>query len=181
LINTNGNDCAWGHLRCDFLRVAQSEGDRIPLSGLLDSNYPQPSSFFFAYAALRFNYWWHGWHGSCGGQRFIDSYPCRSKLNESHSPPFAEARLSKTFPGFESSKFRSGELGDSRSSVGDSLCWPHLDVTDSPDSVREAIALHESAVAQNVIAVVSPGVFPAISCSMVRPAIERFGYCPVKG
>lgn len=50
---------------------------------------------------------------------------------------------------------------------------PYLDVADSSDYVREAIALHESAVAQNVIAVVSTGVFPGISCSMVRQAIEQ--------
>ncbi|MEM9135915.1 MAG: saccharopine dehydrogenase NADP-binding domain-containing protein [Cyanobacteria bacterium P01_F01_bin.42] len=50
---------------------------------------------------------------------------------------------------------------------------PYIDVADSPDYVEEALKLHELAVKNNTIAVLSTGVFPGISCSMVRQGIEQ--------
>ncbi|MCM1983593.1 saccharopine dehydrogenase family protein [Lyngbya confervoides] len=50
---------------------------------------------------------------------------------------------------------------------------PYLDVADSPDYVKQALTLRDQAIAQGVIAVVSTGVFPGISCSMVRQSIEQ--------
>ncbi|MEM6252737.1 MAG: saccharopine dehydrogenase NADP-binding domain-containing protein [Cyanobacteria bacterium P01_D01_bin.156] len=50
---------------------------------------------------------------------------------------------------------------------------PYVDVADSPDYVSEALALGESAKAAGVTCIVSTGVFPGISNSMVRQGIER--------
>ncbi|MEO0867168.1 MAG: saccharopine dehydrogenase NADP-binding domain-containing protein [Cyanobacteria bacterium J06642_11] len=50
---------------------------------------------------------------------------------------------------------------------------PYIDVADSPDYVREALQLRERAKTAGVTAIVSTGVFPGISNSMVRQGIER--------
>lgn len=50
---------------------------------------------------------------------------------------------------------------------------PYIDVADSPDYVSEALALGEYAKAAGVTCIVSTGVFPGISNSMVRQGIER--------
>ncbi len=49
---------------------------------------------------------------------------------------------------------------------------PYIDVADSPDYVSEALALGENAKAAGVTCIVSTGVFPGISNSMVRQGIE---------
>lgn len=51
---------------------------------------------------------------------------------------------------------------------------PYIDVADSPDYVREALKYHAQAQTQGVTCVVSTGVFPGISNSMVRQGIEQF-------
>ncbi len=51
---------------------------------------------------------------------------------------------------------------------------PYLDVADSSDYVRSALALRKAAAAAGVTAIVSTGVFPGISNSMVRLAAEPF-------
>ncbi len=50
---------------------------------------------------------------------------------------------------------------------------PYLDVSDSPDYVRQALALRPQAEAAGVTAIVSTGVFPGLSNSMVRLALEQ--------
>ena len=50
---------------------------------------------------------------------------------------------------------------------------PYLDVADSPDYVGEALAFSEVAQAAGVTCIVSTGVFPGISNSMVRQGIEQ--------
>ena len=58
-----------------------------------------------------------------------------------------------------------------------SLCieqnTPYIDVADSPDYVSEALAFSQVAQAAGVTCVVSTGIFPGISNSMVRQGIER--------
>ncbi|MBF2035768.1 MAG: saccharopine dehydrogenase NADP-binding domain-containing protein [Leptolyngbyaceae cyanobacterium T60_A2020_046] len=49
----------------------------------------------------------------------------------------------------------------------------YLDVADNPRYVREALALRTAAQENGVTAIVSTGVFPGISNSMVRQGIER--------
>ena len=49
----------------------------------------------------------------------------------------------------------------------------YVDVADSPDYVAQALALGPAAQAAGVTAVVSTGVFPGISNSMVRQGIEE--------
>ncbi|NJL85690.1 MAG: saccharopine dehydrogenase [Leptolyngbyaceae cyanobacterium SM1_1_3] len=50
---------------------------------------------------------------------------------------------------------------------------PYLDVADNPPYVREALSLRSQAEAAGVTAVVSTGLFPGISNSMVRQGIEQ--------
>ncbi|WP_346290102.1 saccharopine dehydrogenase family protein [Sphaerothrix gracilis] len=50
---------------------------------------------------------------------------------------------------------------------------PYIDVADNPPYVREALALRSQASAAGVTAVVSTGVFPGISNSMVRQGVEQ--------
>lgn len=50
---------------------------------------------------------------------------------------------------------------------------PYLDVADSPDYVSAALTLNAQAQAAGVTCIVSTGVFPGISNSMVRQGIER--------
>ncbi|MBE9068706.1 saccharopine dehydrogenase NADP-binding domain-containing protein [Leptolyngbya cf. ectocarpi LEGE 11479] len=50
---------------------------------------------------------------------------------------------------------------------------PYIDVADSPDYVREALAFGAVAKAAGVTCIVSTGVFPGISNSMVRQGIEQ--------
>lgn len=50
---------------------------------------------------------------------------------------------------------------------------PYIDVADSPDYVSEALALGDVAKAAGVTCIVSTGVFPGISNSMVRQGIEQ--------
>ncbi|MEM1239795.1 MAG: saccharopine dehydrogenase NADP-binding domain-containing protein [Cyanobacteria bacterium P01_H01_bin.26] len=50
---------------------------------------------------------------------------------------------------------------------------PYLDVADSPDYVGEALAFSDVARAAGVTCIVSTGVFPGISNSMVRQGIEQ--------
>lgn len=50
---------------------------------------------------------------------------------------------------------------------------PYIDVADSPDYVREALAFRSVAEAAGVTCIVSTGVFPGISNSMVRQGIEQ--------
>lgn len=49
----------------------------------------------------------------------------------------------------------------------------YLDVADNPRYVREALQMRESAASTGVTAIVSTGVFPGISNSMVRQGIEQ--------
>ncbi|MEA5463186.1 saccharopine dehydrogenase NADP-binding domain-containing protein [Leptothoe sp. PORK10 BA2] len=49
----------------------------------------------------------------------------------------------------------------------------YIDVADSPDYVREALAFNTVAQAAGVTCIVSTGVFPGISNSMVRQGIEQ--------
>ena len=49
----------------------------------------------------------------------------------------------------------------------------YLDVADNPRYVREALQLRQAAAAQGVTAIVSTGVFPGISNSMVRQGVEQ--------
>ncbi len=50
---------------------------------------------------------------------------------------------------------------------------PYLDVADSPDSVRQALTYRQKAEEAGVTAVVSTGIFPGISGSMMRQGIEQ--------
>ncbi len=50
---------------------------------------------------------------------------------------------------------------------------PYLDVADSPDYVNQALKYQESAQKAGVTAVISTGIFPGISGSMVRQGIEQ--------
>lgn len=50
---------------------------------------------------------------------------------------------------------------------------PYLDVADSPDYVNQALAYSEKAQAAGVTAIISTGIFPGISGSMVRQGIEQ--------
>lgn len=50
---------------------------------------------------------------------------------------------------------------------------PYIDVADSPDYVNEALAFSQVAQAAGVTCIVSSGVFPGISNSMVRQGIEQ--------
>jgi len=50
----------------------------------------------------------------------------------------------------------------------------YLDVSDSPDYVREVLELRDRAIAAGVTAIVSTGVFPGLSNSMARLAAEQF-------
>ncbi len=50
---------------------------------------------------------------------------------------------------------------------------PYLDVADSPDYVAEALTYRQAAEAAGVTAVISTGIFPGISGSMVRQGIEQ--------
>ena len=58
-----------------------------------------------------------------------------------------------------------------------SLCieqkMPYIDVADSPDYVSEALAFSDVAKAAGVTCIVSTGVFPGISNSLVRQGIEQ--------
>lgn len=49
----------------------------------------------------------------------------------------------------------------------------YLDVSDSPDYVRAALGLGEAAAAAGITAIVSTGVFPGLSNSMARLAVEQ--------
>lgn len=49
----------------------------------------------------------------------------------------------------------------------------YLDVSDSPDYVRAALALKPAAVEAGVTAIVSTGVFPGLSNSLARLAVEQ--------
>ena len=49
---------------------------------------------------------------------------------------------------------------------------PYLDVADSPDYVNKALKLREKAQTAGVTAVISTGIFPGISGSMVRQGVE---------
>ncbi|MEM9487438.1 MAG: saccharopine dehydrogenase NADP-binding domain-containing protein, partial [Cyanobacteria bacterium P01_F01_bin.116] len=53
------------------------------------------------------------------------------------------------------------------------LGTPYIDVADSPDYVREALAFGDVAKAAGVTCILSTGVFPGISNSMVRQGIEQ--------
>jgi saccharopine dehydrogenase-like NADP-dependent oxidoreductase len=50
---------------------------------------------------------------------------------------------------------------------------PYLDVADSPDYVHQALAYRDAAMAAGVTAIISTGIFPGISGSMVRQGIEQ--------
>ena len=50
---------------------------------------------------------------------------------------------------------------------------PYIDVADSPDYVDKALALGTAAAAAGVTCILSTGVFPGISNSMVRQGIEQ--------
>ena len=49
----------------------------------------------------------------------------------------------------------------------------YIDVADSPDYVNKALKYREEAQAAGVTAVISTGIFPGISGSMVRQGIEQ--------
>lgn len=53
---------------------------------------------------------------------------------------------------------------------------PYIDVADSPDYVRKALALSNTAQATGVPCIISTGVFPGISNSMVRQGIEQLDH-----
>lgn len=57
---------------------------------------------------------------------------------------------------------------------------PYLDVSDSPDYVRQALALRSQAKTAGVTAIVSTGVFPGLSNSMVRLAVEQVQAEPIE-
>ncbi|MEL7333301.1 MAG: saccharopine dehydrogenase NADP-binding domain-containing protein [Cyanobacteria bacterium J06560_2] len=50
---------------------------------------------------------------------------------------------------------------------------PYIDVADSPDYVNQALKYRQQAQAAGVTAVISTGIFPGISGSMVRQGIEQ--------
>ncbi|MEL6161831.1 MAG: saccharopine dehydrogenase NADP-binding domain-containing protein [Cyanobacteria bacterium J06623_5] len=50
---------------------------------------------------------------------------------------------------------------------------PYLDVADSPDYVNQALSYREAAQAAGVTAIISTGIFPGISGSMVRQGVEQ--------
>ncbi len=68
--------------------------------------------------------------------------------------------------------FRQRDLAVLRACIAAGVNY--LDVSDSPDYVREALALKDEAVAAGVTAIVSTGVFPGLSNSMARLAAEQF-------
>ncbi|MGD1867475.1 MAG: saccharopine dehydrogenase family protein [Phormidesmis sp.] len=49
---------------------------------------------------------------------------------------------------------------------------PYIDVADSPDYVNQALKYREEAKAAGVTAIISTGIFPGISGSMVRQGVE---------
>jgi len=49
---------------------------------------------------------------------------------------------------------------------------PYIDVADSPDYVNQALKYREDAKAAGVTAIISTGIFPGISGSMVRQGVE---------
>lgn len=51
---------------------------------------------------------------------------------------------------------------------------PYVDVADSPDYVSEALTYHQAAQAHGTTCVLSTGVFPGISNSLVRQGVEQF-------
>ncbi|MEB3357628.1 MAG: saccharopine dehydrogenase NADP-binding domain-containing protein [Synechococcales bacterium] len=51
---------------------------------------------------------------------------------------------------------------------------PYLDVSDSVEFTRTALAHHEAAQRAGVTAIINSGVFPGISNSMVRQCVEQF-------
>ena len=68
--------------------------------------------------------------------------------------------------------FRQRDLAVLRTCIAAGVNY--LDVSDSPDYVREALELKEEAIATNITAIVSTGVFPGLSNSMARLAAEQF-------
>ena len=50
---------------------------------------------------------------------------------------------------------------------------PYLDVADSPDYVNQALKYRDQAKAAGVTAIISTGIFPGISGSMVRQGVEK--------
>ena len=68
--------------------------------------------------------------------------------------------------------FRQRDLGVLRACIAAGVNY--LDVSDSPDYVREALALKDEAIAANITVIVSTGVFPGLSNSMARLAAEQF-------
>jgi len=50
---------------------------------------------------------------------------------------------------------------------------PYLDVADSPDYVNKALTYREAAQAAGTTAIISTGIFPGISGSMVRQGVEQ--------
>ncbi|MEL7329943.1 MAG: saccharopine dehydrogenase NADP-binding domain-containing protein, partial [Cyanobacteria bacterium J06559_1] len=50
---------------------------------------------------------------------------------------------------------------------------PYIDVADSPDYVNQALKYREKAQAAGITAIISTGIFPGISGSMVRQGIEQ--------
>ena len=50
---------------------------------------------------------------------------------------------------------------------------PYIDVADSPDYVNQALKYRQQAQAAGVTAIISTGIFPGISGSMVRQGIEQ--------
>lgn len=68
--------------------------------------------------------------------------------------------------------FRQRDLGVLRACIAAGVNY--LDVSDSPDYVRGALALKDEAIAAGITAIVSTGVFPGLSNSMARLAAEQF-------
>lgn len=68
--------------------------------------------------------------------------------------------------------FRQRDLGVLEACIAARVNY--LDVSDSPDYVRSALALGEAAQRAGVTAIVSTGVFPGWSNSMARLAAEQF-------
>ncbi|MEL6902953.1 MAG: saccharopine dehydrogenase NADP-binding domain-containing protein [Cyanobacteria bacterium J06606_4] len=50
---------------------------------------------------------------------------------------------------------------------------PYLDVADSPDYVNKALSYRDAAQTSGVTAIISTGIFPGISGSMVRQGVEQ--------
>ncbi len=68
--------------------------------------------------------------------------------------------------------FRQRDLAVLRACIAAGVNY--LDVSDSPDYVREALELKDEAIAAGITAIVSTGVFPGLSNSMARLAAEQF-------